>query len=330
MKYFSALVTFILTASVYVGTASAETIEELKAQLAAQQQVNELLKHRISTLEAELAGRAANARTPVVPVPAPAPDDFQDDRALERTLVHRGTALLPPHAIQVTPNFAWSHSGTSSNSSLQNFYGAGLEARYGLPGGWMVGASLPVLLRDGGRDGRNAGAGDFSAMVWKSLWTEQDDRPSLIASLRYTAPTGEDPAGSLPLGSGFHAATIRLSAVRSIAPIAIYGELYYTSYLGEKFKSLSVHRDGSFGFDVGFNLAVTPEISLITGVGFDFEDSISVNGWKLQGSSKTRGAVEIGAGMLLTRKLFLVFSATFGVTDDTPDIILGLSLPMRF
>jgi type II secretory pathway pseudopilin PulG len=37
--------------------AASQTVEELKAQLAAQKQINELLKQRVETLEAELAGR---------------------------------------------------------------------------------------------------------------------------------------------------------------------------------------------------------------------------------------------------------------------------------
>lgn len=310
--------------------AGAETVEELKAKLAAQEQVNELLKQRISTLEAELSGRRAAPAAVPAPPPERAADDPEEDRALERTLVHRGTALLPANTLQLTPSLVWSHAGSGFDSSVRNLYGAGLDVRYGLPGGWMLGAAVPFLHRDAAAGGDNSGIGDISATVWKSLLSEQADRPSLIASIRYVAPTGDGLASALPLGSGFHSATVRVSAVKTVAPIAFYGELAYTRYLGETLNGASVRRDGAFGFDLGANLAVTPDISLTAGLAFDFEDGVTVNGWRIDGSARTRGVVEIGAGVLLRRNLFLIFTGAFGVTADAPDVALGVSLPFRF
>ena len=58
MKYMFALAILLFAAL----PAGAETIEELKAQLEAQKQINELQRQRIETLEAELAGRDIFAR----------------------------------------------------------------------------------------------------------------------------------------------------------------------------------------------------------------------------------------------------------------------------
>jgi hypothetical protein len=40
--------------------------------------------------------------------------------------------------------------------------------------------------------------------------------------------------------------------------------------------------------------------------------------------------VELTAGILLTRDVFLNFTGAFGITDDSPDASLGMSLPIRF
>ena len=63
---------------------------------------------------------------------------------------------------------------------------------------------------------------------------------------------------------------------------------------------------------------------------FAFEDDVEVNGTGVRGSSTTIGVVELTAGILLTRDVFLNFTGAFGITDDSPDASLGMSLPIRF
>jgi hypothetical protein len=40
--------------------------------------------------------------------------------------------------------------------------------------------------------------------------------------------------------------------------------------------------------------------------------------------------VELGAGVVLSKDVFLNFTGAFGITDDSPDVTLGVSLPVRF
>lgn len=312
--------------------AAAQTVEELQAELAAQKRINELLKQRIETLEADLAGREI---PPPAGAAAPAPERAADDpeagRALERALVRRGTAVLPPYTVEVTPSLSWSHSGRDSTASTRDSYAAGLDARMGLPGGWMVGASAPLLHRDIDGVGDNTGFGDVSATVWKSLLVEDGTWPSLVGSLRYSAPTGEDfVEDRVPLGSGFHRLTGRLAAVKTVDPIAFFGDLSYTHHLAEEISGVDVDRSGVLGFGAGANLAVTPEITASAGIDFAFEQEVEINGSEIGGSATTIGQVELGVGVLLARDVFLTFSGAFGVTDDSPDVTLGMSLPVRF
>jgi hypothetical protein len=37
------------------------------------------------------------------------------------------------------------HSGSDATIPTDDIYGAGLDARIGLPGGWMLGAGVPIL-----------------------------------------------------------------------------------------------------------------------------------------------------------------------------------------
>ena len=51
------LVSLVVALFILVSPAAAQTVEELEAELAAEREINQLLKQRIETLEAELAGR---------------------------------------------------------------------------------------------------------------------------------------------------------------------------------------------------------------------------------------------------------------------------------
>ena len=99
MKHIFALAAFLFAAL----PAGAETIEELKAQLEAQKQINALQRQRIETLEAELAGRkiAPPARAEVVAPEIAADDprldlDAPGDEGLESRVVLGESALLQP------------------------------------------------------------------------------------------------------------------------------------------------------------------------------------------------------------------------------------------
>lgn len=294
--------------------------------------INELLKQRIETLEAELGGRKieppARAVTAFVDV---ADDDPESDRALERALERRGSAVLPPGAVELTPGLLWSHSGSDANASTDNQYGIRLDARVGLADGWMVGIGGLYLDRDIDGVGDNNGAGDFSATVWKSLFSELGSRPSLVASLDYTAPTGDNFGDDLvPLGDGFHKLSVRLSAVKTIDPVAFFVDLSYTHHLEEKISGFDVERSDAAGFGLGASLALTPDVSFTAGLGYTFEDELEVNGLSLEGSETTLGQIQLGVGVLLSRNTFLNIFGSFGVTDDSPDAVLGVSLPVRF
>lgn len=308
------------------GPVAAQSVEELQAQLDAQIRINELLKQRIRTLESE-AQVVAVAALPAITASAPAraADDPEEDRALERALVREGIAVLPPGSYEIAPSIGWSHSASDFDT-----YSASVDGRMGLQGGWMIGAGIPLLSRNT-PSGSNSGPGDASFAVWKEIWAQDGTWPSLVANLRYTVPTGEDfTETDIPLGSGFHRLRGGLSMSKSIDPIAFYGGLFYTHTFERNVDGSDLRYGAAYGANVGASLAVTPEISLSTGVSVSFNEERESNGVKIPGSDSTVASVNLGAGILLNKDLFLNISGAFGVTDESPDFSVGVSLPMRF
>ena len=177
----------------------------------------------------------------------------------------------------------------------------------------------------------NNGIGDISFSLTKQLLAQTDKRPSLLAQIDYIAPTGEDPfETATPLGSGFHTVAGSLSGVKSIDPLAFYGNISYAHSFSRSFQGARFQPGDVIGVGVGSTLAATPEIALSLGMDLAFADNFKVDGVPLSGSNRTIGIVSVGAGFLLNQRVYLSISGQFGVTDDAPDLGLSVAVPLRF
>src|SRR5436305_15330374 len=103
MSGFKAILVVGFGVALFATTANAESVEELKRELAAKKAYISKLEHRVRQLEkrapvAEPSRIAAPAAVPVAPAaappPPPPPDDEEMEHALERTLVHEGALVL--------------------------------------------------------------------------------------------------------------------------------------------------------------------------------------------------------------------------------------------
>jgi hypothetical protein len=321
--------------------AFAQREDELMQQLEAQKALNARLRQRIEELERASAGlpSAPALRPPQPRPPAPEPEATT---AIEEALVARGLVLLPLGSFRAAPGFTWQHAGTDALRTRSDTYAGSLSLQAGLPFGMMASAHLPYVHRRTSI-GSNSGPGDFSLGLSKTLKDETDRSPALIASVNYLHDSGDDPFGAIPLGSGFRAVTLGLSALKRVEPVALFGGASYTHA-----QSRNVIEEGLFGastFDgqiepgdawsyrFGASLAATPEITLDASLSGAFLEGARVRS-DAAGSFKlpksTVALINLGAGFTLGRNLSLLISASAGTTDDSPDFIFSASLPYRF
>jgi hypothetical protein len=326
----------ILVMVVIIGTASpalAATTSDVEAQLAAQVEINKLLKKRIRELESQVSSLRSGQLEAIARELDPPPEDLSDPDesagALEEALLRRGSAVLPAGQKQIIPSIGWSHSGSGPFTS--DSIVASIAGRVGLPGDWMLGVAVPYVVHSENFFGDNNGFGSVTATVWKQLIAQGPRNPSLVGSLSYSAPTGEHIFDkSVATGSAFHAVTGRLSAAKRIAPVAFFGDAFY-SYAFEKHIGGKDRRPGDvFGFRAGASLAATPRISLQASVGIAFAHENWQDGSYLADTDRTIGTVNLGAGFIVSKGKYLSITGSFGVTDDASDFAIGASLPMRF
>lgn len=315
--------------------AQAQTVEELKQQLDAQKQMNDLLKQRIRTLEKQVSDKQDDGAARALPAePQPVPDteagDPEESRALERALVRKGLSVLSPGTFELTPGFVWGHDGSNTGRYRYDDYIATLDARAGLPMDTMVGIGIPYYIESDHEIGDNSGFGDLSMGMWKQFMAQGDTNPSLVGSLSYLAPTGEDADGPVPLGSDFHRLRANLNTSKSIDPIVLYGDIFYSYTFSERINGIKIQPGSYVGARGGSSLAITPDITGNIGLYFSFVEKLEQDGTRIHGTDQTVGFLELGMGFVISRRYYLSLNADIGITDDAPDLALGIALPTRF
>ena len=77
-------------------------------------------------------------------------------------------------------------------------------------------------------------------------------------------------------------------------------------------------------------LAVSPATSITFGLSQQFRERTQVNGVGAPGTDTTASNLQIGFDRVLTPKLLLDVTLGVGLTRDSPDYTLQVSLPFRF
>src|SRR6185295_16676342 len=75
------------------------------------------------------------------------------------------------------------------------------------------------------------GVGDVQLAFTKQLVDERPERPGILTSLTWRAPTGNFRLGETSVGSGFHILQGALTLVKRQDPLVFFGTATYTSVL---------------------------------------------------------------------------------------------------
>lgn len=277
-------------------------------------------------------------------------------RALERTLVQAGGLLLPRWTFELEPRLEYVYQ---DSGGLRFANGVGLvdhdvrrdtltgsaALRLGLPWESQVDVTMPyVFSQERTSMGSFAeemhngtGLGDIEIGLTRQLLWEGDAVPDLLASVRWKTPTGDSvfdvEPGDLAVGSGFHAVSGTLTAVKSREPLVFFGSLSYTGNLPDTKAGLDINPGDTVGLTLGSILAAGPGTSLSFALDQTFSQATEVNGRDLPGSDGVSAMLKVGASAVLpfsSSRSLLSVTAGVGVTDDAPDLRLVASLPYRF
>ncbi len=193
-----------------------------------------------------------------------------------------------------------------------------------------------------------SGIGDVEAAIFYQPVREWGWVPDVILGAGARFPTGDDPFGGtadvVPLGVGFYGATVSATAVKSSDPAAVFLTLLYTHNFSRTTRLLAtdpfeseISPGNTFGYNAGVAVALNPELAVNFRVEQRFVSSTEITS-RAPGSSTVSvpGSnlnVAIGfAGLTwaLSRNVSMDLSFGIGLTEDSPDLSVRLTIPIRF
>jgi hypothetical protein len=223
------------------------------------------------------------------------------------------------------------------------------SADYGVLNNLTANLTLPLISRyadTAARSGMSNSLGDIGVGARWQPFEAHRDTPNLTLISSVRLPAGRSPfkiiAGSgEATGSGVGALTMGLNVNKIVDPVALFGSLNYT--VSAPAKDLwqingsriltRVQPGGSFGFGMGFAYALSYGISTTV----SFQEAISAgsklrfaDGLEAKTHMQTSGILNLGLGYRISPKTTINFSVGIGVTPDSPNLVVGMNLPLSF
>lgn len=281
--------------------------------------------------------------------------------ALQRTLIDRGGLLLPPGTIDIQPSLSYLHSSAEnividgftilpvlvigdivSERVERDLTQLATTFRFGLPWDSQVEMRLPYnrySTRSFSADNvettrKGSGWGDVEIGLSHQFFRSQGSWPDLLASLRWKTTSGEgpfdiDPDRAVATGTGYDSLNLTATAVKVVDPVVYFGSVNHSWNLSTK-ESIGKYDPGdSYGFSLGMAIALNLSNSLSFGYDQQSVRHSSVDGVKVPGSYLTTGLFTVGTSFAANDFLTADLSVGFGVTADSPDFQIDMSVPIR-
>lgn len=232
-------------------------------------------------------------------------------------------------------------------NDAQHSFGNTLSANYGVWDNLTFTASLPLVYKyDTQKDIQQAGLGDVS---FGFRWQPVPVRRGLASSTIYgnfSTATGDspyqiNPNTDLASGKGYYSFGGGISMNKLMDPVVIFGSLGGTINLPAK--GLDQNRGGRILHEVdpgptasmslGFAYSLSYDVSLTA----SYQHAYSLpTKFKFAGETpfetadQTSTVLNFSLGLRTSPKRIVNVNFGFGLSEDSPDVILGFSLPVEF
>jgi len=293
-------------------------------------------------------------------------DVDQTSQILKQTLtaVDKDYTLIKRGTYQLTYDANYSYigqekintdlsSGTATLFSIENDNSHTLtntfSLDYGILNNLTGNFTLPLVSRYSETatvNGTSNTWGDVSFGGRYQPFEAQRDSSSITLTGKVSLPTGTSPfkviAGSgLATGAGVTAFTGGVNINKIVDPVALFGSLNVTYNL--PVKNLSQALDTSVltevkpGTSVGFGAGFAYALSYAITTSFSFQESISaaskltfINGITDNTASQVAAILSIGMGYRVSPKTTVNTSVGIGLTANTPNLTIDVTLPVSF
>ena len=203
---------------------------------------------------------------------------------------------------------------------------------------------VPLIAKyDTERDLDAYSLGDVSASLRWQPWTSLRGKPVTTLYATLGLPTGDspydiNPNNDLSTGSGYYSLGLGANVSYVIDPVVLFGSVGYTYNL--PVKDIDQVRGGrlleevepgsSINLSMGFAYSLSYDVSLATSyqMQHSLKPTFRFADGKAEGTEQTSAVMNFSLGLRTAPDRIVNVNAGFGMTEDSPDVILGLSMPL--
>lgn len=235
----------------------------------------------------------------------------------------------------------------------QNTFTNNLELSYGVRDNLTFTASLPFVAKfDTQSDLQVYGLGDIGLGVrWQPIPLKRGlPTTTLFAGL--STASGDSPyklnlSQDLSTGKGYYSLSAGVSVSKVTDPIVLFGSASFST--NTRISGLDQNRGGrvlttvepgdSIGFAMGLAYALNYDVSMTASYqqSYSFSSTYSFKpddsnpqGAVVNTAPQTSGSLNFSLGLRTDSSRIVNVSLGYGLTEDTPDITLGFSMPIDF
>ena len=253
----------------------------------------------------------------------------------------------------------------SVNPSLNHTFTNTFTFDYGILNNLTGSISVPLVAKfETQEDLTGYGMGDISVSLRWQPWPVLPGELNKTLFATFSTATGDSPydiivGEELSTGSGYYSLGLGGSVSKVLDPVVLFGSLSYShSFNVEDIHQIrsgrqleAVEPGDSYSASAGFAYSLSYDVSLTASVQgsfsqesvFDFQDTVTsqnigteeepitrtiVNTNKAETGESFSGVMNFALGVRVSPVTIVNVNTGFGLTEDSPDMILGLSMPL--
>lgn len=175
---------------------------------------------------------------------------------------------------------------------------------------------LPEFIRV-----NNFGLGDISWGLRYAAWT--GDAFSVALNFNVKSPTGDESRG---LGSGHWNIGGGATFVKTIDPVVLFASAGYTATIAGN----GFNPGDQIPYSMGMGFSLNDRVSFLTSLSGAAVRRSEINGKEISGSGLDIDTLQFSTTIQLTRGLFIEPVVGIGLTEETSDFFVGISIPYLF
>ncbi|MDF1780453.1 MAG: transporter [Alcanivoracaceae bacterium] len=231
-------------------------------------------------------------------------------------------------------------------NDAQHAFGASLSFDYGIWNNLTFNTNLPVSYKyDTQKDVSQAALGDVSFGLRYQPFPVKIGATNTTLFGTFSTATGDSPyeintANEVSSGKGYYSIGGGVSMSKVVDPVVLFGSVGYTHAFdisgldqsrGGNRKLTDVETGDSLSFSMGLAYSLSYEVSLSASYqqSYNFETGfVFDNGDFIPSEDSTSSVVNMSLGLRTAKNRVVNFSFGYGLTEDSPDVLLGLSIPV--